>query len=172
MEHKGTCPICYTDLEGERLVVLESCSHPFHLECFQMFLENKVKARHAEMICPLDGCRAPLSVNQVIKVLPTDLMEVFYEYTFDNMVAEQGLSYCPQVGCNYVFELNVTKEGSSFVCLKCFGSFCVSCRTESHEGRTCDEVREKSEEFKEVSVGLKELRCKMCPKCKHWVERN
>lgn len=82
------CPICYTELHGDETVDLETCSHRFHKDCFFMFLENKVKARNAEMICPLDCCRKELSVNQIVSLLPSQLAEEFYTYTFDQMVEQ------------------------------------------------------------------------------------
>ena len=48
---------------------------------------------------------------------------------------------CPRPGCDYVFpwnELEVTRE---FECPKCGGNYCLQCRCDYHNQKTCEEYR-------------------------------
>ena len=49
----GHCPICYSTEAGP-LVHLATCEHIFHRDCIEMYLENKVKSRDLDIICPMD----------------------------------------------------------------------------------------------------------------------
>ena len=66
-------------------------------------------------------------------------------------------------------------------CPLCQKFYCLKCKTEWHENLTCKEYQKekKYKENKDDKINKKKFneyvkgnRCKQCPKCKRWVEKN
>lgn len=83
------------------------------------------------------------------------------------------MSWCPTPGCSNAFEFD--GDIRDFNCLKCSKSYCLSCKTESHAGKTCEQnkqgrqIAQEDKEFIEFAKGAK---YKQCPECRFWVEKN
>jgi len=63
-----------------------------------------------------------------------------------------------------------------------FVSWCLECRIEFHENKTCEEYRKEREERRKATdqkylddeffKAVNQLKYKPCPKCKAWIEKN
>jgi len=63
-----------------------------------------------------------------------------------------------------------------FRCPKCTKRYCLKCKVEFHKGSTCKEYQQWCVENGQADVLFKEFisgtKCKQCPGCKKWVEKN
>ena len=60
------------------------------------------------------------------------LLNKYWEYTFERFVDshDDNFSWCPKVGCNYVFSFDPGR--GQFKCAKCLSQFCLVCKTDWH----------------------------------------
>lgn len=82
-------------------------------------------------------------------------------------------NWCPTPGCPALFELENNQE--TYKCPSCKNSYCLRCRTESHKGLTCAQVREMNNlppEDKNFMMFARGAHYKQCPSCSFWVEKS
>ena len=53
----GHCQICLSDIQMQELHCLDGCSHIFHKECLQMYLETSIDSNKIPLICPIVECK-------------------------------------------------------------------------------------------------------------------
>ena len=173
-EHSIECPICYDDCKGVRLL---NCGHDFCETCITTHVRMKVKRGEvlpSQLRCPMPECLAEIHPSDVLLALQDEKQrDRYHRLTVQKFVDnDDEAACCPTAGCEYKFWFDATYR--KLDCPSCSKVYCVSCRSDWHEGKTCEEFRAEQkvdsddEEFQKY-VNTKKL--KQCPKCKHWIER-
>lgn len=83
------------------------------------------------------------------------------------------VSCCPTPDCKYVFAPD--QDDTHFICPCCLKSYCLDCKSEWHQGLSCEDFRLSRDYSEEDRVFVKFVRgsnFKQCPRCKYWVERS
>lgn len=82
-------------------------------------------------------------------------------------------SCCPTAGCDYAFIYE--RDDDHFTCPVCGREYCLKCKSNWHNGKTCKEYRKglkninTDDKFYQFAKGQK---FKQCPYCHFWVEKN
>jgi len=65
-------------------------------------------------------------------------MRKYSKYTFERFIEKNDdeYSWCPKVGCNYVFAYG---GETRFRCPVCMSDFCLSCKSDWHLKISCEE---------------------------------
>ncbi len=88
---------------------------------------------------------------------------------FKSLSHQKDISWCPTPDCVFAFVYDA-KSHKSFTCNLCKIRYCLECRVEYHEGRSCKQYRDGTDEdFSKFAVGQK---YKQCPGCRYWVSKN
>ncbi|PRP81832.1 ubiquitin-protein ligase [Planoprotostelium fungivorum] len=160
----STCFICEEDSSPL------PCGHSVCSTCLLRHCRVKMESRYTNINCP--GLRCPHILDLLTVKASFNLSNVFGDQwnSQQEKLSEISLSqdpsflFCPTPDCGYC---GFTTQSEGCVeCLRCKGSFCVSCRERSHEGRGCHEVKDRE------SMEYKKGNTKECPKCKTSIEKN
>ena len=178
-ESKTECPICLEEYEfaNPNNYYLD-CGCIVHESCFDEYIETEITSGKVPIKCPL--CKK-IDVNELYikdslkKNQKEDLIQKFEKFSINYYILNhpKDTSCCPSVGCNYVF---IYEKGDDyFQCPLCESEYCLQCKTDWHEGESCEQYRLKKDVnkldslFKEFVVGSN---FKKCPYCNRWVEKN
>ncbi|KAA8908866.1 hypothetical protein FN846DRAFT_811207 [Sphaerosporella brunnea] len=171
---EGSCPVC---LETATEPIKGQCGHVYCKSCAQEYVRSVLTTQQYPIICFGEDatCNAGFSIGVVKSLLPAADVDRLFERGFMAYIQKRPLEYsfCPTPDCSTVY--SVTTTGAVFTCSQCFVGICTTCKTECHEGQTCEEYQiatnpeldeKKLQEWKEKS-GVKK-----CPNCKASVEKN
>ncbi len=139
---KPSCMICLEEVEGKDLFLLDRCGHIFHPECIGHYLEVQVNERKFPVQCPQPECKMEISLLDLQQLMTPEVWGRFDKYAFKSLVETNmdDFSFCTTPDCQYVFIWN---EGDSkdFRCPICTNRYCLGCKTNFHDGMTCEEWR-------------------------------
>ena len=185
-EKKGKCLICLDEYEiaAQDNYYLD-CGCIIHGTCFDDYIENAINAGKVPIKCPycnkedINELDIKDSLNKNNKI---NLVEKFEKFTMNYYIMQHpdDISCCPTAGCNYIF---VYEDGDNyFECPLCKNEYCLKCKTNWHNDKTCSEYQEmrKMEKLGKDEKKLDDLfynfargsKFKQCPYCKNWVEKN
>jgi ATP-dependent RNA helicase DHX8/PRP22 len=119
-------------------------------------------------------CTAGFSIGMIKSLLTAADVDRLFSHCFMTYVQKRPLehSFCPTPDCSTVY--NISATGAVFACSQCFVGICTTCKTECHEGQTCEEYQiatnpeldaQNLHEWKDKS-GVR-----TCPNCKATVEK-
>jgi len=185
-EKKGKCLICLEEYEfANQDNYYLDCNCIIHGTCFDDYIINAINNGKVPIKCPY--CNKE-DINEIYikdslhKNNKLDLIEKFEKFYMNYFIMQhpEDISCCPTPGCNYAF---IYEEGDDyFECPLCKKEYCLKCKSEWHEDKTCKEYQEyrrmgilgKDEKqldelFYNFARGSK---FKQCPYCKNWVEKN
>ena len=166
------CPVCMMECEPDEAYTL-SCTHSYCAACIGQYASIKVKdgeISKKQLCCPDEGCKAPLTPNDVEGVLThaddgAELWAKFDEFRLTRYVEEEDTSHhCPGAGCGYMFFVG-RGDPSKFDCPQCSNAFCMLCKEKWHDGSCPVAADESMEEY------MKNTTLKQCPNCKNMVEK-
>ena len=141
-----TCPICLEEFDKKDMVCINECEHLFCAECLEEHFKSLIKdIKNYPFTCPFSEkkltCRTLIepqivlnlikNQNQIEKYFQNSLKRFFDEYP-------EEMSWCPSATCSYGFQLQELKC-TRFECPLCKKVYCLKCRVEYHEGKTCEE---------------------------------
>mmetsp|Transcript_21929 Transcript_21929/g.40003 ORF Transcript_21929/g.40003 Transcript_21929/m.40003 type:complete len:539 (-) Transcript_21929:2760-4376(-) len=170
-----TCHLCYVDYPAKQLRGLE-CSHFFCLDCYQGYLEDKVKTAGIECIfstCPEAGC--PLIVGEDLfkTLLPPALYTKYKNYIIRSYVERRSVvKWCPAPGCEYAVEY--PKAKSRIILCKCEYAWCFKCGNNAHMPLSCDDLAKWKEKdsSEQGNTDWLLVNTKKCPRCKTPIQKN
>ena len=185
-DQKGKCLICLEEYEfANQDNYYLDCGCIVHGPCFDDYIENAINSGKVPIKCPycnkedINEIYIKDSLNKNNKINLIEKFEKFYMNYFI-MQHPEDISCCPTPGCNYAF---IYEEGDDyFECPLCKKEYCLKCKSDWHEGKTCEEFKE----YRRMGIlgkdqkQLDELffnfargsKFKQCPYCKNWVEKN
>ena len=178
----STCILCTEEFEENDIMNPEimECKKHVHGSCFINYIEEELNNNRFPIRCPLCAGKERHEINYktIIDCLllnDKDNLAAKLENISLNHLAENNsdeITFCPTAGCNYMCSYD--KNEFHLNCPMCKKSYCLQCKTEWHEGMTCEEYQrtknkdENDVKFEEYAKGSK---LKQCPKCKRWVEK-
>ena len=186
----STCIFCIEEFNEDEIVnpILECFNH-IHGRCFANYIEHELNNNKFPIKCPLCPKEQIHEINyktiyDCLILNDKDSLVNKLENMSLNRLSETNpdeVSFCPTPGCSYMcfYDINVFHLD----CPLCKKSYCLKCKTEWHENLTCKEYQDekKYEENmteedklneKKFNEYVKGNKCKQCPKCKRWVEKN
>ena len=186
-EKRETCTICLEDADITKIHAVEGCAHRF---CFSCMKEHvKVKLLHGMLpSCPQDGCTTKLSVEGSKAFLSPLLLEIMVQRVREEQIVPSQKIYCPYSKCSALMSLSevihpMQESCSKYTfaaaatlrkCVKCRGSFCMSCMVPWHDMMSCDEYKMQypyahPEDARFENLAKTRL-WRQCVKCRHMIE--
>lgn len=133
-----------------------------------------MEVKNFPIICPEEGCGSEITIGDIQEYIRGDLKDKYFEFSLHMFVENNSrTNWCPTPGCPALFELENNQE--TYKCPSCKNSYCLRCRTESHKGLTCAQVREMNNlppEDKNFMMFARGAHYKQCPSCSFWVEKS
>ncbi len=59
----------------------ELCNHIYHPECMKAHFEMCISESKFPILCPEPSCKCEVSVNDIKKLVSSDMMDKYYERT-------------------------------------------------------------------------------------------
>ncbi|KAF8724076.1 hypothetical protein HU200_021089 [Digitaria exilis] len=186
-DKRETCTICLEDADITKIYAVEGCGHRF---CFPCMKEHvKVKLLHGMLpACPQGGCTTKLSVEGSKIFLSPLLLEIMAQRAREGQIAPSEKIYCPYPKCSALMSLSevihpMQESSSKYTfadaatlrkCVKCRGSFCLSCKVPWHDRMSCHEYKRLYPHARPEDGLLKNLAMKQlwrrCVRCRHMIE--
>ncbi|KAJ1264430.1 hypothetical protein BS78_08G000300 [Paspalum vaginatum] len=186
-EKREACTICLEDTDITKIHAVEGCAHRF---CFSCMKEHvKVKLLNGTLPgCPQDGCATKLSVEGSKVFLSPRLLEIMVQRVREGQIPPSQKIYCPYPRCSALMSLgevihlmhescsNYTVADTATLrkCVKCRGSFCISCKVPWHDRMSCYEYKMRNPYARPEDAKLQNLArqrlWRQCVKCKHMIE--
>jgi len=170
------CECCFQECLSEEMVQC-SAGHLFCKDCTRRYIESKFggDGGPTALVCmSTDGCKEPLPLSELRRVLPSALVER-YEELFKKASIEaavlsgMSLEKCPFCDFAVVMDLS-PEENKIFVCQneECGKESCRLCKEENHIPLKCCEVERKKQTSYRVMVeeSMSEALIRVCEKCK------
>ena len=179
------CLICLEEFNlAEELNYFLECGCIIHYKCFDNYIIQSINSGKSQIKCPYCN-KVNINENYIKDALiqnkREDLLAKYEHFSMNYYIMNNpnDVSCCPTPGCDYVFIYG--ENNKEFLCPNCNKKYCLSCKTEWHEGKNCKEYQEMLETSKLAKdVGkldnlflkfAKGSKFKQCPYCKHWVEK-
>ena len=185
-ETTAKCLICLEEYNySEELNYFLDCGCIIHYKCFDNYIIQAINSGKFPIKCPYcnkENINENYIKDSLIQNKREDLLNKLEHFTMNYYIMNNpnDVSCCPTAGCDYIFIYD--EKDNEFLCPNCHKKYCLNCKTEWHEGRTCKEYKE-TMELSKFSNDVKKLddlflnfakgsKFKQCPYCKHWVEKN
>jgi len=186
-EKRESCTICLEDTDVTKIHAVKGCGHRF---CFSCMKEHvKVKLLHGMLpACPQDGCTKKLTVEGSKIFLSPQLLEIMVQRVREGQIPPSQKIYCPYPKCSALMSLSevihpMQESSSKYTvadiatlrkCVKCRGSFCISCKVPWHDRMTCNQYKMRYPHARPDDARIQNLarRCswRQCVRCKHMIE--
>jgi hypothetical protein len=178
------CLICMENFEKSdeyklTIKIIPGCEHTFCTDCLNEYLKIEIIESKFPITCPGEGkkCESKFPPNFIFEIVDEKMKNKFWQFNFKKYIVDMGDKFfgCPTADCQYGIEIDEKNPptNSKFSCQLCNKKYCLKCKCEYHEGKTCSEFKGKKnnkdeENFLEYA---KREKIKMCPKCKTWIEK-
>lgn len=184
------CVSCFDDAEE---LTQAACGHTYCKTCIADYLRSVRDTRKFPITCfgESDGagatCGEPFVVDFIHQCISKTDADELRAASFLTYVQQHPADYhfCPTPDCDSVYAVHpgsdtgtapATNDGKStaFTCPQCLVDICTYCKTEFHDGQTCDD------HLAAVDVGVSEARfrewkrannVKSCPTCSADIEK-
>ncbi|KAJ3385839.1 hypothetical protein HDU92_002824 [Lobulomyces angularis] len=174
------CDICCDDDEDLESLAL-SCQHRFCINCYQQYLELKIKdeGESRNIQCPGRQCSLKVDEKTVELVVSEDVFKRYVKLLLRTYVDDKStIKWCPSPNCEYAVECSVTKKYlqeivPTVTCL-CGYSWCFGCSLSDHQPSICELVKiwlKKCEDDSETANWMN-ANTKECVKCNSVIEKN
>jgi hypothetical protein len=172
---KMDCSICLDDLFSKAYIGFRNCNHLYHQECIEKYVVGKIKERSFPIRCPNEKCKKEMAEDDVKDSIQTPSLlkyqQYYVQYSFNSYIGKHSNEYlcCLTPDCRGVYWLE--DDTSEFTCTICDKSYCLRCKTEWHEGVTCEEFIEQKIDAPFFKLAEKRGLQK-CPSCGYYVEKD
>mmetsp|Transcript_1385 Transcript_1385/g.1374 ORF Transcript_1385/g.1374 Transcript_1385/m.1374 type:complete len:217 (+) Transcript_1385:1-651(+) len=135
---KTYCKICMND---EETIITFDCSHGFCSNCANMLLLYYIESGNvSEEFATCPDCKWPIT-DDFFQILPEEAYfryKYLYEkYKVNKIVASGAAILCPVTDCpGYA---HIIQDQKTSACTKCMATICISCKSGTHPGQTCEE---------------------------------
>ncbi|XP_047096555.1 E3 ubiquitin-protein ligase RSL1-like [Lolium rigidum] len=182
-----SCTICLGNTDISKIHAVEGCGHRFCVSCMKEHV--KVKLRNGMLpACPQDGCTTKLTVKGSKIFLSPQLLEIMVQRIREGQIPAAQKIYCPYSRCSALMSLSEVihplQESSSMYtvvgaatlrkCVKCRGSFCISCKVPWHDRISCYDYKRRYPHAHPEDTKLQKLARKrlwrQCVQCNHMIE--
>ena len=173
----GDCLVCFTPAEDG--IKMERCSHVYCKACARNYIKSTIDTRRFPVTCVGNGdddCDAAVPIQLIEELLSQDDADRLFEHAFMTYIQSRPQEYhfCPTPDCATVFK--ITNDGKAITCSSCFCGICTTCKTEAHDGQSCEEYRFATNlelvDEKRLQEWKKGANVKNCPKCGTAIEKN
>jgi hypothetical protein len=132
-----SCVICFCDYELEEGISLEDCKHFFCSGCWDNFLNNVIESRTFPLHCFAKDCDHKISIASIQLNSKAHIFDGIVDSAFKSYINYNGdlFQFCPTPDCPQIYKVN----SGDVECDICLSSICSSCKTNSHQGITCNE---------------------------------
>jgi len=156
------CNVCYEEnLKG----YIFACGH---LQCVQCTRKLFQTALGDNKIIPLRCCDVPIDMNIAKDLLESDDAKLLFRRAEEKRAKNK--MYCPSCSSFINLDLIDPSAGLELRC-ECGAMVCISCKTDSHPGLTCQENRAIKSGSDELVLKMsREKGWKQCPKCSVLIE--
>lgn len=172
-ESSRYCEICYDEFSSDNEYALP-CSHPFCMECWHGFLEDKLaqgSRRILNAVCPDQDCEERVTGVDVQYVAP-ELVPAWKTALLKHYVERERFHrFCPGPDCSMVVIASGEETKGPFTCEGCEESFCFGCLERPHNPARCEDFDEWSKIFGSSKYWVKK-NTKPCPGCNSPIEKN
>lgn len=173
------CPICTELVPAAACFRASPCGHRFCTTCMQAHLTVVATQTHVfPLRCPT--CNGDMNSDECLKLLAGSGRAYL---ALQNLILEREhhpqIRYCSNTACALPFDwfddprLHRNVDRYCVECPMCEHQTCVNCKTEWHEGETCEQARACKE--REGDAALDRLaRANMwraCPRCGYVIEK-
>eukprot|EP00697_Spironema_sp_BW2_P016810 gnl/Spiro4/8242_TR4356_c0_g1_i1.p1 gnl/Spiro4/8242_TR4356_c0_g1~~gnl/Spiro4/8242_TR4356_c0_g1_i1.p1 ORF type:complete len:480 (-),score=184.53 gnl/Spiro4/8242_TR4356_c0_g1_i1:82-1488(-) len=171
------CAMCAgTCCEGNRAVGM-ACGHFFCKECWQSYLEDKVRNSAVSCIhttCLQFGCKQVVHEDIFREVLAAEDFARYSRFLSRAFVDDNPLvKWCPGAGCDKAIRSQRTNRTNTKC--SCGTIFCFSCLLEAHQPTECSDARKWMQKNADEGQTIEWAKChdvKRCPKCHEYIEKN
>ena len=177
-EEYEKCKICFNDVNVNEMHEIRSCNHRYCYSCMDEHVQYRLRLYGGVPECPHEGCYLPLIEDDCKKFLSSKLFETFAQRVEEAKIPDSKKLYCPYPSCSALMTAEWCPQDSSSSsslsteCHNCRRLFCIECRVPWHMGMSCQEY---SSQFggpdAEVHMLAEKNKWRLCPKCKHMIER-
>lgn len=164
------CVICAN--AGELLVSSLSCQHFYCNDCWQTYLNMKVKEGETAVSCPHFSCSRRCTPKFFQQLCTKDTFQKYEHFLLNAYVEETSwLMWCPFPGCGLVVHPKTSQKFAQ--CTKGH-AFCTCCKEEFHAPATCDVVKEWNQKCQDDTETAHWLvaNTKNCPNCSCTIEKD
>ncbi|KAH0789789.1 IBR domain containing protein [Histomonas meleagridis] len=160
--HLEQCECCCDDFLPEDMAHCP-VGHKFCVHCLNTNVENVISSGRFEIKClSMEDCNELVSTPELIRCVEPKLLRQLF--TLESQDAVRNSDIKNTVTCHFC-GLIVEYEGQcDFSCPECHKLTCFKCGKASHEGRTCEEMKE-VDENRIVEEQMNEAVVRVCPKC-------
>ena len=172
------CSVCFEKLIDKIVgfTNLDNCKHLFHAACLSSYVNQQLKDRKVPINCP--SCLVEMNYNDFAQFFSEEQLDELDKILFKQFIDNRmnGFSWCPTADCSYVFELKkkdlAPESGWSgrFTCPTCENEYCLRCKTNYHEGLSCEEWQ-RANKRENLVLAFQQFQYKKCPHCGYWVEK-
>ena len=169
------CVVCFMPVEQGQLYRLESCGHPYCMDCVKQQMHHALMNRDFPIDCVQEQCLLHFmwrDVSNIIRdgsVVATDLVA----NAVSAFVASHHTQYryCITPNCPVIYR--VSSDGSRFLCGECQMQICTSCHVQYHDGLSCAMYKSPDEEGDRLFYEWMEKQNNLmpCPSCGIPVEK-
>ncbi|CAD8111859.1 unnamed protein product [Paramecium sonneborni] len=163
-QQQAICLIC--SLNQYQIMKALECEHQFCRNCYQEYLEDKIKiAKINNIPCLQEGCKMIFS-EEIIQQFVHE--QKFQQYLVFKKKLEiendPNKKWCPAKGCNLFIEKD---PKTNLINCQCGQIVCFNCGQIAHNGIQCEDAIQI--DFKNALV---KYQIKYCPKCKSHIQKN
>ncbi|KAI4991492.1 hypothetical protein ZWY2020_039863 [Hordeum vulgare] len=169
MDMRENCAICLEDTDVSKIHAVEGCAHRFCFSCMK---------EHVKQLT-VEGSKVFLSPR---------LLGIMVQRIREAQIPPAQKIYCPYPKCSALMSLSdviqpmqescskytVADSATLRKCVKCRGSFCISCRVPWHDRMTCHDYKMMHPHAHSGDAKLENLAerrlWRKCVKCQHMIE--
>ncbi|CAI2368084.1 unnamed protein product [Moneuplotes crassus] len=157
-------------------LALIECGHMFHTECLQVYIKLQIDSKLLPVKCPLQECRKQIPDTEIRSLIELEFHQKLERFQLELFVEQNSTFYhfCPSPDCINVIEWDAGKGPSKLECPVCAQTHCLRCKTNWHEGFTCEEflkIKEANPDDMTFYSLAKESKLQQCTQCKFWVQK-
>ncbi|KAF8156708.1 hypothetical protein B0H34DRAFT_471848 [Crassisporium funariophilum] len=162
------CPVCFNEASSP---IELGCGHSWCRMCLQRYLKASVDQKFFPLTCLGNNakCKERINLGIAREILSAGDFDAVVNAAFACHLQTHAdeFQFCPTPDCPQVYPS--APEGVFLQCPACLVRICPNCKTDAHDGLTCDENNGGDGMFQEW-VGAHDV--KQCPGCKMAIEKD
>ncbi|XP_074028231.1 probable E3 ubiquitin-protein ligase RNF144A [Leptinotarsa decemlineata] len=174
------CKLCLAEVPLKDIVRIQQCDCAFCVECMKAYVEFEISEGAYDISCPDAQCpsQGVLLQEEIKRLAGSDLLEKHKKYRLNREVElDKSRTWCPRAGCETVCTMCPQKKCTpqSIYCPTCTTDFCSNCKSEWHEGLSCEEYSKqltKEGKVEEPGIPFDSDLIKCCPMCNVPIEKD
>ncbi|CAG9330350.1 unnamed protein product [Blepharisma stoltei] len=119
------CAKCKYAILDDDCIVLESCTHTFHLKCLTQYLNENITKNTIKISCP--SCHVEIQPGFFQQYIDKNLMRYYENLAFERLIKSGEIGRiikCPNYSCTAQFEI---QDQTTLECPECHRNICGKC---------------------------------------------